>query len=125
MRAWGGIAGAQTGLQLILTEGRLSDELICDVFARFPAERLRLAEKGRLEPGADADLVLVDRAGSRTLMADELHQRHRISPFLGRTLTARVVRTILRGRTVFADGRLEGEPVGRLVTPAATQKPSR
>jgi allantoinase len=119
MRAWGGIAGAQTGLQLILTEGRLSDELICAVFARFPAERLRLSGKGRLEPGADADLVLVDRTGSRTLTADELRQRHRISPFLGRTLTAHVERTILRGRTVFADGRTTGEPAGRLVTPAA------
>ena len=33
----------------------------------------------------------------------------------GGTLRARVVRTILRGRTVFADGRLVGEPAGRLV----------
>jgi dihydroorotase-like cyclic amidohydrolase len=103
----------------LLSEGRLSDETIRAVFAPFPAERLRLGGKGRLEPGADADFVLVDRTGSRTLTADELRQRHRISPFLGRTLAARVVRTILRGRTVFVDGRLTGEPAGRLITPTA------
>jgi allantoinase len=78
-----------------------------------------LGGKGRIEPGADADLVLVDRTASRTLTADELLQRHRISPFLGRTLTARVARTILRGRTVFADGHLTAEPAGRLLRPAA------
>jgi dihydroorotase-like cyclic amidohydrolase len=29
--------------------------------------------------------------------AEELHYRHRHSPFVGRTLRARVVRTVLRG----------------------------
>jgi allantoinase len=53
----------------------------------------------------------------------ELRYRHPRSPYVGRTLSARVRRTILRGRTVYADGELAGEPRGRLVVPA--QNPSR
>jgi allantoinase len=102
----------------VLGEARLPPARVAEVLAGFPARRLRLARKGRIEPGADADLVLVDRAAHDELRAEDLQQRHRISPFIGRTLRARVVRTILRGRTVFADGRLTGEPGGRMVRPA-------
>jgi allantoinase len=121
LHAWGGIAGAQTMLALVLGEDRLPRERLIDVLAGFPARRLGLAGKGRIEPGADADLVLVDRRASYELRSADLHQRHPVSPFIGRTLRARVVRTILRGQTVFADGRPVGEPIGRLVTP----EPSR
>ncbi|HYH89743.1 MAG TPA: allantoinase AllB [Solirubrobacteraceae bacterium] len=116
--AWGGVAGAQTMLALVLGEGRLPRERVAEALAGFPARRLRLAGKGRIAPGADADLVLVDRAARDELRTDDLQQRHRVSPFVGRTLRARVVRTILRGRTVFSGGRLAGDPFGRLVTPA-------
>jgi allantoinase len=62
--------------------------------------------------------VLVDLAVSDELSADDLHYRHRHSPFVGRPLSARVVRTLVRGRTVFADGRIVGPPAGRLLIPA-------
>jgi dihydroorotase-like cyclic amidohydrolase len=42
-----------------------------------------------------------------------------VSPFARAELTARVVRTILRGVTAFAEGRPWGTPSGRLVTPDA------
>jgi allantoinase len=116
LRAWGGIAGAQTTLPLLLSEERLERQRVIEVLAGFPARRLGLTRKGRIEPGADADLVLVDRAVSYQLRAEHLHQRHPISPFLGRTLRARVVRTVLRGHTVYADGQPVGEPAGRLLT---------
>jgi allantoinase len=45
----------------------------------------------------------------------ELLDRHRLSPFAGRALRGRVVRTILRGRTIARDGRVVGEPSGRVV----------
>lgn len=34
---------------------------------------------------------------------------------VGRTLSARVVATVLRGQTIYRDGRLVGEPRGRLL----------
>ena len=54
---WGGISGCQSLLALALTEG-IPHALVSE----RPAARFRLSGKGRLEPGADADLVLVDPA---------------------------------------------------------------
>jgi len=126
--AWGGISGCQTMLQLLLTEGcgarGLALELIAEVTSGYVARRFRLPGKGRLEPGADADLVLAKLGGSDELSAADLQYRHPHSPFVGRTLSARVVRTLVRGRTVFADGRIVGPPSGRLLTPNATRMES-
>ena len=86
--AWGGISGAQTMLPLLLSEGAgargLSLELIAAATSGYVARRFRLAGKGSVEPGADADLVLVDLGVSERLSADDLQYRHRHSPFLGR-----------------------------------------
>lgn len=126
--AWGGISGCQTMLALLLSEGHHARSLELDLIARvtsgFVARRFRLPGKGRLEPGADADLVLVDLAASQKLSPGDLHYRHRHSPFLGRTQNARVVRTFARGRTVFAEGRIVGPPVGRLLIPTTEMESS-
>ena len=119
--AWGGISGCQTMLPLLLSDGcaerGLPLELIAAAASGYVARRFRLAGKGRLEPGADADLVLVDLTATKPLSAEDLYYRHRHSPFVGRT-TARVARTLVRGRTVFADGRIVGPPAGRLLIPS-------
>jgi allantoinase len=111
--AWGGIAGCQTLLAAVLDAGLDVAELV----AAAPARRLRLAGKGRLEAGADADLVLVDPAARGLLRPEELLDRHRANPFAGRSFRGRVVRTIVRGRTVFHAGRITAEGGGRLLTP--------
>ena len=119
--AWGGISGCQTMLPLLLSDGcagrGLALELIAAATSGYVARRFRLGGKGRLEPGADADLVLVDLTATKPLSAEDLYYRHRHSPFVGRT-TARVARTLVRGRTVFADGRIVGPPTGRLLIPS-------
>ena len=126
--AWGGISGCQTMLPLLLSDGcrarGLPLELIAAATSGYVARRFRLPGKGRLEPGADADLVLVDLSASDVLSAEDLHYRHRHSPFLGRTLGARVARTLVRGRTVFADGRIVGRPAGRLLIPSIQMESS-
>jgi allantoinase len=112
--AWGGIAGCQSLLALLLDDGRLGAPAIAALTSANVAARLRLP-KGRLEPGADADLVLVAVGEPH---APELLDRHRLSPFAGRPLRGRVVRTLVRGITVFRDGRIVADPpVGRLITP--------
>ena len=115
--AWGGIAGAQTTLTLLLGEGvrrGLPLAGLADLVTGAPARRFGLSRKGRLEPGADADLALVELPADHELA--ELHDRHRANPFAGRRLHARVVRTLLRGRTVYGDGRAP-ERRGRLLVP--------
>ena len=119
--AWGGISGCQSTLQLLLTDGYLQRQLpletIAAVTSEFVARRFGLPQKGQLAVGADADLALVDLAHSATLQPDDLHYRHRHSPYVGRTLHGRIVRTILRGTTVFLDGKIVAAPSGRLLRP--------
>jgi allantoinase len=109
--AWGGIAGCQTLLPLLLDSQRLDLEQVATLTSTNPAHRFRLP-KG-MQIGADADLVLVDLNDRH---APALHDRHQLSPFAGRPLRGRVVRTFLRGETVFHDGEITPQP-GRLLTP--------
>jgi allantoinase len=123
--AWGGIAGVQSLLALVLDAGHhergVALERIAQLCADGAARRLRLRGKGRIEPGADADLALVDLAGTTEVTPDALLQRHPFTPYTGRTLRGRIVRTIVRGTTVVADGRVVAPPAGRLVTPSPEQ----
>jgi allantoinase len=111
---WGGIAGAQTLLALVFDAGVPAGRL-AELLGSAPARRFGLAAKGSLDVGADADVVLMDPAGSWTVTRDHLLDRHRLSPFVGRRLRGRVVRTVLRGESIAVDGRVVGEARGRVV----------
>ena len=116
---WGGIAGVQSTLDVLLTDGLahgLPLSKIARLTAAAPAERFGIAGKGRLEPGFDADLILVDLARTHTLSADDLLSRHKVSPYLGETFRGRVRRTLVRGRTVFVDGKVTNHR-GRFLRP--------
>ena len=120
-QVWGGISGCQSLLQLLLTEGHTRRDLplttIAGVTAGYVARRFGVApRKGRLEVGADADLLLVDLGSSQVLRAEELLYRHKHSPYVGRELRGRVVRTLVRGVTVWLEGKVVSGPVGRLIT---------
>ena len=118
---WGGISGCQTLLATLLQEGSargLTPVAVAALTATAAATRFSLPGKGALEPGRDADLALVDLGVTTSLEAGELLYRHPQSPFVGRTLRGRMMRTLVRGRTVFDDGHITREaPHGRLVRP--------
>jgi allantoinase len=114
---WGGISSVQTTLRSLLTLG-LPPRLIARLLARRPGARFRLPGKGQIRPGMDADLTLVDLAVEGPLREDELLDRHRLSPYVGRTFRGAIRRTLLRGRTVSLDGRIVAEPFGVLLRPA-------
>jgi allantoinase len=121
-RAWGGIAGCQSLLNVMLDEGHygrgLPLEEIVALLSGKIADRFGFSGKGRLEVGADADIVLVDLGAISTLRQQDLLYRHKISPFVGRALHGKIVRTVVRGITVFREGKIVSESVGRLVKPA-------
>ena len=118
-KVWGGISGAQHLLALLFDLG-LDPERIQFVASENVADRFLLAgRKGRIDVGLDADLVLVNPEGQTEVTMESLHYRHRHTPYLGRTLLSRVVRTIVQGRTVCLDGQIVGKPLGRLLIPGA------
>ena len=120
--AWGGVAGVQSTLAVLLdaaAEGRVGLERIAEVAAAAPARRLRLEGKGAIAVGNDADLAIVDPRERWTLAADDLAQRWPISPYVGRAFTGRVRRTLRRGETLAVDGSpvADARP-GRMLQPA-------
>ena len=118
--AWGGIASLSLGVSAVWTAlGRgLGLQGLAGVMASQPA-RLAGVEgsKGAIAAGMDADLVVFAPEEKWTVTTEDLRFRHAVSPYVGRTLTGRVKRTILRGQTVFENGQFVGEPMGREVRP--------
>jgi len=120
-RAWGGISGVQTMLPVLLTEGvhrrRLELPALVRMLATNPARLFGLyPEKGAIQPGADADLVVVDSEKEWTLSAEELFYRNRHSAYVGCSFKGFVERTLIRGETVYVDGEIKVQPgFGRLL----------
>jgi allantoinase len=115
--SWGGISGVQSTLRVLLTLD-LPPVLVARLLSANVAARFRLPGKGGLDEGVDADIALVDLTLSPQLKREELLDRHRLSPYVGRSLKGAVKRTLLRGVTVFRDGVVVGEARGSFLRPA-------
>lgn len=118
--AWGGIAGVQSTLEVLLSHREQEGvplQQIAALTAKSPTELFGLANKGQLEVGFDADLALVDMNASTTLTKEALLCKHKQSPYVGLPLHGKVIRTMLRGSTIYLDGRLVDRGRGRFVRP--------
>jgi len=123
-----GFGGTALIYPFMLTEGRkrgLSLERIVDLVSTNPARAYGLApRKGGIAIGADADLAIVDMDQTNPVTTERLLSAQEYTPFEGMDLTGWPVRTLLRGRTVFADGEAVGEPIGAyLKRPLTTEQP--
>lgn len=114
-----GMPGVQTLLPVMLghvAEGRLTLERLVDLCSHGPARVFGLARKGRLVPGFDADVTLVDLAARRTITNAWSRSRCGWTPFDGHTVTGWPVATVVRGQVVMRDGQLLGAPRGEPAT---------
>ena len=120
---WGGISGVQSTLPALLTlKPSLPLMRVAGVTSRRAAEVFEIEKKGRVEVGFDADFAIVDVWQHYELTRDMLLDRHKLSPYVGRTFRGLVKRTIVRGHTVFRDGKSFGDFRGRLVTPRRAER---
>ena len=137
-KVWGGVSGGQHTLPLLLTEWsaglrpgvfvqsmahnepgrRPALQLISDLLSANVASRFKIPHKGKIAAGFDADFALVDLKQTFVVVKEDLLYRHQQSPYIGRRLTGRVVRTILRGQTIFQDGKITATGGGKLIKPA-------
>lgn len=116
-----GFPGVATMLPLLLHEGYhrrgVAPERIAAVLSHNAARMYRMARKGAIAVGYDADLVVVDPELSRTVDAATLESFADYSPFEGMTLEGWPVATYVRGRLVMADGAIAADaresPQGR------------
>ncbi|QSG15515.1 dihydroorotase [Halapricum desulfuricans] len=117
-----GVPGVETALPLLLNEareGNLSYERVRDLTAANPAAVFGLSNKGRIEEGFDADLVLVDPDDPRPVRGEETHTNCEWTPFEGMDAVFPEL-TMVRGTVVYENRHEElfGEPVGENVRSA-------
>lgn len=110
-----GMPAVENSLALFLDQvhrGRCTLEQVVHWMAAKPAEVWGVADKGRIEVGADADVVLVDLSKEATVLDEQQVTKCGWSAWHGQTLTGWPVRTWVMGREVFRDGVLVDEPCG-------------
>ena len=121
-RTWGGISGCQSTLPVMLSTGwhdrSVPLSTIADALSTRVADRFDLHAKGRIATGMDADFALVALDDTYTLSEGDLLYRHKHSPYVGSRFRGRVVRTILRGKTIWPEIAVGAPARGKLVSPA-------
>jgi allantoinase len=113
-KAWGGIPAIETMLPILLSEGvnkgRIGLADLQRVCCIKPAEIFGLSQrKGRLQPGWDADLVIVDLKMRKKVRAEELHYKVGWTPYEGRTVKGWPILTMSRGKVIYENGEILGQ----------------
>jgi len=117
-----GTPGIQYYYPLVLDavkKGLVSLERAVDAIAFQPAKAFNLeGAKGRIAVGYDADLVIADLDSPWTITNDGVLSRCGWTPYDGRSISARIDTTLVRGEPVLDNGQLVGKPgQGRIAVP--------
>ncbi len=112
-----GCPGLQSLLPVMLSEGHHRRGLrlgrLAEITATNPARAMGLgARKGRIAPGLDADLALIDLAAETLVRREDQHSSAGYSIYEGETQRGRVQHTLVRGRFVLRHGKLVDGAVG-------------
>lgn len=113
-----GFGGTEYLLSGVFTEGErrgLSLNRIAELLSYNPAKRYALHGKGDVAPGYDADIVLFDPSEEFVVRAADSFSAQGYTPFEGMTLKGKVMKTILRGKVIFEDDKIVGEPCGQFL----------
>jgi dihydropyrimidinase len=94
-----------------VVDGRLTLERFVEVTASAPARLFGLApRKGTVEVGADADLLVLDPAGTTAIAAAIHHMRVDYNLYEGRTLSGAIRAVLSRGEVVVEGASFTGRP---------------
>ncbi len=114
---WDGPYGAN-GLQVSLpvfhdeaiNERGLSYPFLVRVMSKNPATTFGLTNKGSLDPGTDADIVIFDPTETYTITAEDNASKADYSIYEGREVSGKVKKTLVRGTVVADDGDIVADP---------------
>jgi dihydroorotase len=118
-RSPSGLPAVENSLSLMLDamhKGRCTLGQIVHWMCEAPALVWDIPNKGRIEEGYDADLVLVDLDAEHTVRNEDQLTKCGWSPWEGESLRGRPVRTIVGGRTVYLDGKVDADHRGKPLT---------
>ena len=120
MKAWGGIASLQLALPILWTAARKRNIPVTHIvkwLSTNPAQLPGLnSSKGSIARGYDADLVVWDPNKKFTVTAEQLHHKHKLTPYLNQQLYGVVEQTWLQGKLVFDHGNFPSLNKGKIVT---------
>lgn len=110
-----GVPGVDTALPLMLdlvAKDKCTIEDVVHWMCEGPALIWDIMEKGRIEVGYDADLVLVDMNKTQVIRSPNMETKCRWTPFEGREVTGWPVRTWVCGKEVYRDGKFDESRMG-------------
>ncbi|UCG75378.1 MAG: allantoinase AllB [Gemmatimonadota bacterium] len=115
---YGGVPGVELSLPYLLSEGvgrgRITLERLTEVTASEPARFFGLEHrKGRLAPGLDADLAVLEPDERWTVRAEGLHNLNRYTPLEGYELKGRICQTYVRAEPVYSRSSDGSERFGK------------
>jgi dihydroorotase len=114
-----GIPGLETTLPLLLTEvrrGRISIGDVIKLMCENPVKIFKLKNKGSLKEGSDADLTVVDLNRKYKIDPSKFHSKAKFSPFEGREVQGKPVKTIVAGQLTMDDDEIVAKPgSGRII----------
>ena len=108
-----GVPGLETTLPLMLTladRGLFTFSQLVMLLSANPAKIFRLATKGSLRQGSDADVTIVDLKKKGRIDPSKFHSKAKFSPFEGFRTVGSVDSTIVGGRLVFHHGEVVAKP---------------
>ncbi|XP_075969522.1 allantoinase-like [Anticarsia gemmatalis] len=119
LQAWGGVSSVQFDLSLFWTEAKARGHTLSTLTHYLSAGPARLCglqeKKGAIRPGLDADLIFFDPNASFIVTPEIIRYKNKISPYMNRVLTGKVMQTYVRGQLVYSDDELVGGPKGSLL----------
>jgi allantoinase len=115
LKAWGGIAGIQFLLSAAWTAMKetISIEEFIPLVTSQPAKFIKANSKGKIETGADADLVCWNPEEIFIVTEESVLFRHKISPYIGKELFGAVKETIVNGETIYQKNQLKNLNKGK------------
>ena len=93
-----------TAMLELVHQGRISIEKVVEKMCHAPARLFGVKERGFIEPGFKADLVLVDTDQEWTVAHKNIYYKCGWSPFEGETFHSKVSHTWVNGQLAYRDG---------------------
>ncbi len=120
LQAWGGIAALQFSLPVMWTGSQARGFGLRELtrwMSEAPAKLAGLDKrKGRLALGYDADVVIWNPEREFKVAPENIHLRHKLTPYAGMNLRGVVEATYVRGTKVYGQGEFAANATGALLT---------